>query len=187
MVGVLKLSKQHFSKASKWCKFRRKGGVALKWPYINEAGNRLLEAALNKIHSVSKIALLSKGQTMRALKRVILFLLAVSLPLSLICLVCLSAKGASAADDTGEALFRANCSACHPDGDNILNRNKSLRKADREANGIFTAEDIINKMRNPGPAPTHPQEWAGMKIFDKDKISDEDALKIANYILQTFK
>lgn len=124
---------------------------------------------------------------MRALKRVILFLLAVSLPLYLICLVCLSAKGAAAAEGTGEALFRANCSACHPDGDNILNRNKSLRKADREANGIFTAEDIINKMRNPGPAPTHPEEWAGMQIFDKNKISDEDAQKIANYILQTFK
>ncbi len=139
------------------------------------------------IHRVIKIALLSKGQIMRALKRVILFLLAVSLPLSLISLVPLSAKGALAAEGTGDALFRANCATCHPDGDNILNRNKTLRKADREANGIFTAEDIINKMRNPGPAPTHPQEWAGMKMFDKDKISDEEAMKIANYILQTFK
>ena len=124
---------------------------------------------------------------MRALKRVIFFLVAVSLPLSLICLVCFSAKGASAAEDTGEALFRANCATCHPGGDNILNRNKTLRKADREDNGIFTAEDIINKMRNPGPAPTHPEKWAGMQIFDKNKISDEDAQKIANYILQTFK
>ncbi|MFZ2198630.1 MAG: c-type cytochrome [Thermodesulfovibrionales bacterium] len=120
---------------------------------------------------------------MSVLKRVILFLLAVPLLLSL---AFISAKGASAAEDTGEALFKANCSACHPEGDNILNRKKTLRKADREANNIFTAEDIINKMRNPGPAPTHPQEWAGMKIFDKDKISDEEALKIANYILQTF-
>ena len=121
---------------------------------------------------------------MRVLKRVLLFLLAVSLPLFII---SLSAKGASAAEETGEALFKANCSACHPDGDNILNRKKTLRKADREANNIFTADDIILKMRNPGPAPTHPQEWAGMKMFDKDKISDEDALKIANYILETFK
>ena len=120
---------------------------------------------------------------MRVFKRVILFLMAVSLPLFLL---SLSVMGAPAAEDTGESLFRANCSACHPDGDNILNRKKTLHKADREANNIFTAEDIINKMRNPGPAPTHPQEWAGMKMFDKDKISDEDALKIANYILQTF-
>jgi cytochrome c6 len=119
---------------------------------------------------------------MRALKRVILVLLAVSLPLFLVSLLV---KGASAGD-AGESLFRDNCSSCHPDGDNILNRKKTLRKADREANKIFTAEDIVQKMRNPGPAPTHPQEWAGMKMFDKDKISDEDALKIANYILKTF-
>ena len=126
---------------------------------------------------------LSKGQTMRALKRVILFLLAVSLPLFLVSFL---AKGASGGD-TGETLFKANCASCHPDGDNILNRKKTLHKADREANNILTAEDIIQKMRNPGPATTHPQEWAGMKMFDKDKISDDDALKIANYILETFK
>ena len=119
---------------------------------------------------------------MRALKRVILFLLAVSLPLFLVSLLV---KGASAGD-TGETLFRNNCSSCHPDGNNILNRKKTLHKADREANNIFTAEDIVQKMRNPGPAPTHPEEWAGMKMFDKNKISDEDALKIADYILKTF-
>jgi cytochrome c6 len=119
---------------------------------------------------------------MRALKRVILVLLAVSLPLFLVSLFVNRAS----AGDPGESLFRDNCSSCHPDGDNILNRKKTLRKADREANKIFTAEDIVQKMRNPGPAPTHPQEWAGMKMFDKDKISDEDALKIANYILKTF-
>ena len=121
---------------------------------------------------------------MKALKRMILCLLAVSLPLLL---VSVSVKGASAAaGDTGESLFKDNCSACHPNGDNILNRKKTLHRTDREANNIFTAEDIIKKMRNPGPAPTHPQDWAGMKMFDKNKISDEDALKIANYILQTF-
>ena len=119
---------------------------------------------------------------MRALRRVILFLLVVSLPLFLVCFL---AKGAFAGD-TGESLFKANCSSCHPDGDNILNRKKTLHKADREANKIFTAEDIIQKMRNPGPAATHPQEWAGMKMFDKDKISEDDALKIADYILKTF-
>lgn len=119
---------------------------------------------------------------MRASKRMLLLLLAVSLFLFL---VSLSVTGASAGD-TGETLFRVNCSSCHPDGDNILNRKKTLHKADREANNVFTAEDIIQKMRNPGPAPTHPQNWAGMKMFDKDKISDDDALKIANYILKTF-
>lgn len=88
---------------------------------------------------------------------------------------------------TGEALFKQNCSSCHPNGGNILNPKKTLSKKDREENNIFTAEDIINKMRNPGPSPTHPQEWAGMKMFDKYKITDDEAQKIAEYILTTFK
>ena len=119
---------------------------------------------------------------MSASKRLILLLSAVSLSLPL---VFLSGQVFSA-DATGESLFQENCSPCHPGGDNILNRKKTLHKADREANKIFTAEDIVKKMRNPGPAPTHPQDWAGMKMFDKDKISDEDALKIAHYIINTF-
>jgi len=90
-------------------------------------------------------------------------------------------------EKTGEALFKANCASCHPDGGNILNPKKTLSKKDREANNILTAADIITKMRNPGPAPTHPQEWSGMKMFDKYKISDNEAQKIAEYILTTFK
>ncbi len=90
-------------------------------------------------------------------------------------------------EKTGEALFKANCASCHPEGGNILNSRKTLSKKDREANNIVTAADIINKMRNPGPVPTHPQDWAGMKMFDKDKLSDDEAQKIAEYILTTFK
>jgi cytochrome c6 len=119
---------------------------------------------------------------MSASKRMMLLFLSISL---LLFLISLSVKRAWA-EDTGESLFRDNCSACHPDGGNLLNSKKTLHKADREANNIRTAEDIVQKIRNPGPAPTHPQEWAGMKTFGKDKISDADALKIANYILKTF-
>jgi hypothetical protein len=38
-----------------------------------------------------------------------------------------------------------------------------------------------------GPAPTHPQKWAGMTMFDAAKISNDEALKIADYILKTFQ
>jgi len=115
-------------------------------------------------------------------------------PLRMVCVVCsvvlflvfLSEAGFSE-EKTGEALFQANCSSCHPNGGNILNPKKTLSRKDREANNIITAADIINKMRNPGPVPTHPQEWAGMKMFDKYKISDDEAQKIAEYILTTFK
>ena len=90
-------------------------------------------------------------------------------------------------EKTGEVLFKANCSSCHPQGGNILNPKKTLSRKDREANNIISAADIINKMRNPGPVPTHPQEWAGMKMFDKYNIPDDEAQKIAEYILATFK
>lgn len=116
-------------------------------------------------------------------KRFILFFATTFLPLFLVFSL---ATGASAAD-TGESLFRKNCSSCHPDGGNILNSKKTLRKADREENGILTEGDIVQKMRNPGLVSTHPQDFAGMKMFNKDKISDFDAQLIARYIMQTFK
>ena len=100
--------------------------------------------------------------------------------------VSLTGTGFSA-EKTGEALFKANCASCHPNGGNILNPKKTLSKKDREANKIVTAADIISKMRNPGPVPDHPQDWAGMKMFDKNKITDDMAQKIAEYILTTFK
>ena len=96
-----------------------------------------------------------------------------------------------AADDlvrkSGETLFQENCAVCHPRGGNILNPTKTLFARDREKNGIHTAQDIIRKMRNPGAFSTHPQEWSGMKMFDEKTITDEDALRIAEYILETFK
>lgn len=82
------------------------------------------------------------------------------------------------AGKSGEELFKANCAPCHPDGSNIINPKKTLHKKDRDANGIKSAEDIVGKMRNPGE---------GMTRFDKTTISEEDAGKIAKYILKTFK
>jgi cytochrome c6 len=45
------------------------------------------------------------------------------------------------------------------------------------ANNIKTATDIVTLIRNPGP---------GMTKFDTTTISDDDAKKIADYILTTF-
>ncbi len=86
---------------------------------------------------------------------------------------------AEKASDTskGEQLFNANCKVCHPDGGNIINPKKTLHKADREANGVKKVEDILKRMRNPGP---------GMTKFDKKTISDKDARAIASYVLKTF-
>lgn len=79
---------------------------------------------------------------------------------------------------SGEDLFKANCAPCHPDGGNIINPQFTLHKKAREGHDVKTADDIVSKMRNPGP---------GMTRFDKNTISDKDAKKIADYILKTFK
>ena len=84
-----------------------------------------------------------------------------------------SAKGKS-----GEELFRVHCSVCHPDGGNIVNQQKTLHKKALAANKITKPGDIVNKMRHPGP---------GMTQFDKKTVTDDDAKKIADYILKTFK
>jgi cytochrome c6 len=95
--------------------------------------------------------------------------------------------GETAGENRGESLFKTHCAVCHPNGGNVLNPKKTLHTKDLRANNITTAEDIVRKIRNPGPFPTHPQDWAGMKRFDKRTIPDDDAMRIAHYILETFR
>jgi cytochrome c6 len=91
-------------------------------------------------------------------------------------------KVSSANEETkssmGKNLFNQYCIMCHPDGSNIFNAKKSLHRNDLNSHNIKKPEDIINIMRNPGP---------GMPSFDKDKIPDDFAKQIAEYILDTFK
>ncbi len=119
---------------------------------------------------------------MRVSRRILFPLLVFSIVSFLTSLADSRASG----ETSGEALFKQNCSGCHPAGGNILNPKKTLKQKDLKANGIKSPEAIVKKMRNPGPLPSHPQEWSGMKMFDKNKISDEDAMKIGEYILKTF-
>lgn len=105
--------------------------------------------------------------------------------------VCLFVAVSFAKDNpkgkSGAALFSRFCAECHPDGGNLLDPKRTLRRADREANNIKTAEDIMNKMWNRGPFAAHPQSRTSMKRFDADTIPYEDALAIANYILEAFR
>ncbi len=77
----------------------------------------------------------------------------------------------------GETLFNQYCAACHAGGGNVVNPNKALHKKVREANGVKTVDDIIGKMRNPGP---------GMPKFDESTLPDKDARAIAQYEYDTF-
>ncbi len=94
---------------------------------------------------------------------------------SLLCAIVLPAVASS--EKSGEVLFKANCAVCHPDGANIVNPAKTLHKKDREANNVKTVNDIIQRMRKPGP---------GMTQFDQKTIPDKEAKEIAEYVLKTF-
>jgi cytochrome c6 len=79
---------------------------------------------------------------------------------------------------TGGELFLTWCSGCHPNGGNSLYPGKNLDRMTLAANGITTPRGIVAKMRHPDP---------GMKEFDRQTISDADALKVAEYVLATFQ
>ena len=95
-----------------------------------------------------------------------------------VCLLALVSAASAVSADQGEALFKQHCALCHPEGGNIINPKKTLKKKDLHANSIKSASDIVGVMRNPGP---------GMNSFDAKTIPDADAKKIAEYILNTFK
>lgn len=78
----------------------------------------------------------------------------------------------------GKVEFGKHCASCHPDGGNVINQAKPLKKEALEKNGIKSWKDIVAKMRKPGP---------GMTKFDKKEISDKEAKAIAEYVLKTFK
>jgi cytochrome c6 len=77
----------------------------------------------------------------------------------------------------GKELFKEHCAVCHHNGENSVEPEKTLHKKVREKNGIKSAEDIIQIIRDPGPR---------MIAFDETDIPDKDAKQIAEYILKTF-
>ena len=93
-------------------------------------------------------------------------------------MVGLSILVVEAQENIGENLFNEYCVACHPGGGNIINPKKTLHSGDLTANNVTKPEDIIAIMRNPEP---------GMSKFDNEKIPDNFAKKLAEYILMTFK
>ncbi len=86
--------------------------------------------------------------------------------------------GAAPKTSAGERAFQKNCAVCHPGGGNIVSAAKDLHRNTLKANGITKPDDIIAKMRNPGPK---------MTMFDKKTVPDKTARAIAKYILNTFK
>ncbi len=97
--------------------------------------------------------------------------------------VCLFATAGFSDMKKGEKLdaakeFNEHCAVCHPNGGNIVNPKKTLKKADLAKNGIKDWKAIVKTMRNPGP---------GMTKFDDKTVPDKEAKAIAEYVLKTFK
>jgi len=78
----------------------------------------------------------------------------------------------------GKALFQKHCAVCHPNGGNIINKNKPLSAKAMKANGVVGTKGIVAKMRNPGPL---------MNKFDEKTVSNQEATAIAEYIVKSFK
>ncbi len=99
--------------------------------------------------------------------------------LTIFSFVCATA-GVSCATtaQVGKKGFEKYCAVCHPEGSNIINPAKTLKKASLVGNGITSGKDIVRIMRHPGP---------GMTSFGTNVIPDSEAKEIADYILKTFK
>lgn len=82
----------------------------------------------------------------------------------------LTAASASAGT-SGEAIFKAKCASCHPDGGNIINPQKPLK-------GLKDPKKILSQIRKGG---------GGMPAFDSKAVTDADAKQLATYIIKTFK
>ena len=79
---------------------------------------------------------------------------------------------------SGEALFLRHCTGCHPDGKNLIYPPKDLLRMTLAANGITQPEKIVAVMRKPG---------RGMPRFDRTVISDDEAARIAVYVMAAFR
>jgi cytochrome c6 len=90
---------------------------------------------------------------------------------ALVLSVTMMSTAALAAGDAGEAIFKAKCASCHPDGGNIMKPKETLK-------GLKDSKKIITQVRKGG---------GGMPAFDAKAISDADAKLLANYIMKTFK
>jgi cytochrome c6 len=74
----------------------------------------------------------------------------------------------------GQALFNANCSACHIGGNNVIISQKTLKKDALEKYNMNSLEAIQNQIINGKNA---------MPSF-KGRLSDEEVSAIAQYVLQ---
>ena len=75
---------------------------------------------------------------------------------------------------SGAKIFSANCASCHAGGRNLVNAAKTLKKADLEKYGMYSAEAIVYQVTNGKGA---------MPAF-KGRLKAEQIENVAAYVLQ---
>ena len=78
----------------------------------------------------------------------------------------------------GESLFKQYCAACHPNGGNVSDPDRTLYGSALKKNRISAPEDIVRILRKP---------LSRMIRFDAATLPDRDARAIAEYVLKTFR
>ncbi|NJK29183.1 MAG: c-type cytochrome [Acaryochloris sp. SU_5_25] len=73
----------------------------------------------------------------------------------------------------GAGVFNANCAACHAGGNNVVQPEKTLKKAALEQFGMFSADAIITQVTN---------GKGGMPAFGSS-LSSTDIENVAAYVL----
>ena len=81
--------------------------------------------------------------------------------------VAFSSPALAADAANGAAVFSANCASCHAGGGNIVNRAKTLKKADLEEYGMYSAEAIVSQITNgKGAMPAFGKKLKANQIED---------------------
>lgn len=74
----------------------------------------------------------------------------------------------------GQEIFSINCAGCHPNGSNIIRRNKNLRLKTLQKNGYDSVDAIANMVTN---------GKNNMSAF-KDRLTENQINQVANYVFQ---
>tara|TARA_Y100001968_G_C19025724_1_gene557337 strand:- start:337 stop:627 length:291 start_codon:yes stop_codon:yes gene_type:complete len=76
--------------------------------------------------------------------------------------------------NTGESLFKNNCSGCHINGGNIIRRSKNLKISALKSNGIFDKDSIAKIARE------------GIGIMDgyEESLGEKGDLIVASWIIE---
>jgi cytochrome c6 len=97
---------------------------------------------------------------------------------AIFCLLNLSlispVKADTISNSMGEEIFSINCAGCHPNGSNIIRRNKNLRLKTLQKNGYDSVEAIANMVSN---------GKNNMSAY-KDRLTENEINQVAKYVFQ---